>query len=209
MESLRWLRRTGFGQTGLAGLATGYVLSGGLLSRHKAFPKDELFGMTSQIRRAASSVPANIAEGYGRDSKGEYIQFLRVAQGSLKELETHLTLSMRVGLMSESETKNVFEECDDLGRMLHRLIRSLQRSSPHGRLQNIGKHFQDLVAYGLLATYRSAHCRPAACRPAYLPRLPIAPRYPRRFEIRSLAERPSVRFPACAGRRVASQVRPR
>jgi four helix bundle protein len=92
----------------------------------KRFPKDELFGMTSQIRRAASSVPANIAEGYGRDSKGEYVQFLRVAQGSLKELETHVTLSRRVGLMSESETKNVLEDCDHLGRMLHRLIRSLQ-----------------------------------------------------------------------------------
>ena len=98
----------------------------------KRFPKDELFGMTSQIRRAASSVPANIAEGYGRDSTGEYIQFLRVAQGSLKELETHLTLSRRVGLVSESETKNVLEECDHLGRMLHRLIRSLQQSSPTG-----------------------------------------------------------------------------
>ena len=98
----------------------------------KRFPKDELFGMTSQIRRAASSVPANIAEGYGRDSTGEYIQFLRVAQGSLKELETHLTLSCRVGLMAESETEDVLEECDHLGRMLHRLIRALQRSSPTG-----------------------------------------------------------------------------
>jgi len=94
----------------------------------KRFPKDELFGMTSQIRRAASSVPANIAEGYGRDSKGDYIQFLRVSQGSLKELETHLTLSSRVGLLPESEAKNILEHCDHLGRMLHRLIRSLQRS---------------------------------------------------------------------------------
>ena len=92
----------------------------------KRFPKDELFGMTSQIRRAASSVPANIAEGYGRDSRGEYIQFLRVSQGSLKELETHVALSSRVGLTAESETRNVLEECDHLGRMLHRLIRSLQ-----------------------------------------------------------------------------------
>jgi four helix bundle protein len=92
----------------------------------RRFPRDELFGMTSQIRRAASSVPANIAEGYGRDSTREYIQFLRISQGSLKELETHLTLSGRVGLISESETKNVLEECDRLGKMLHRLIRSLQ-----------------------------------------------------------------------------------
>jgi four helix bundle protein len=94
----------------------------------KRFPKDELFGMTSQIRRAASSVPANIAEGYGRNSKGDYIQFLRISQGSLKELETHLTLSRRVGLLGESETKTVLEDCDRLGKMLHRLIRSLQSS---------------------------------------------------------------------------------
>jgi four helix bundle protein len=94
----------------------------------KRFPKDELFGMTSQIRRAASSVPANIAEGYGRNSKGDYIQFLRISQGSLKELETHLTLSRRVGLLGESETNTVLEDCDRLGKMLHRLIRSLQSS---------------------------------------------------------------------------------
>lgn len=97
-----------------------------LLTRR--FPRDELFGMTSQIRRAASSVPANIAEGYGRNSKGDYIQFLRISQGSLKELETHLMLSTRVGLVAESETKNFLEECDRLGKMLHRLIRSLQSS---------------------------------------------------------------------------------
>ncbi len=58
----------------------------------------------------------------------EYIQFLRISQGSLKELETHLMLSTRVALVAESETKNVLEECDRLGKMLHRLIRSLQSS---------------------------------------------------------------------------------
>jgi four helix bundle protein len=97
-----------------------------LLTRR--FPRDEVFGMTAQIRRAATSVPANIAEGYGRDSKGEYIQFLRISQGSLKELETHLTLSRRVGLLGEPETKTVLEDCDRLGKMLHRLIRALQSS---------------------------------------------------------------------------------
>ncbi len=54
----------------------------------KGFPKEETFGLTSQIRRAAASIAANVAEGYGRDSPGQYVNFLRVAQGSLKELET-------------------------------------------------------------------------------------------------------------------------
>jgi four helix bundle protein len=94
----------------------------------KAFPKAELFGMTSQIRRAASSVPANIAEGYGRDSKGDYIQFLRISQGSLKEVETHLILCTRVKLLTESEAQSTLDQCDRLGKMLHRLIRSLQSS---------------------------------------------------------------------------------
>jgi four helix bundle protein len=56
------------------------------------FPRDELFGLTSQIRRAAGSIPANIAEGHGRDNTGNFVQHLRISQGSLKELETHLLL---------------------------------------------------------------------------------------------------------------------
>jgi four helix bundle protein len=62
----------------------------------KEFPKDEIFGPTAQIRRAAASVPANIAEGHGRENTRTLVQFLRVAQGSLKELETHLLLAQRV-----------------------------------------------------------------------------------------------------------------
>lgn len=92
----------------------------------KTFPREELFGMTSQIRRAAASIPANIAEGYGRDSRGDYVYFLRVAQGSLKELETHLLLSIEVELASKSTTDSLLLSCDRLGRMLRSLIRSLQ-----------------------------------------------------------------------------------
>ncbi|UBF24866.1 four helix bundle protein [Kovacikia minuta CCNUW1] len=55
----------------------------------KTFPKEEIYGMTAQIRRASASIPANIAEGYGREYRQEHIQSLRIAQGSLKELETH------------------------------------------------------------------------------------------------------------------------
>jgi four helix bundle protein len=63
----------------------------------RVFPRDELFGLTAQIRRAGASIPANIAEGYGRDNPGSYVQFLRIAQGSCKEVETHVLLSVRVG----------------------------------------------------------------------------------------------------------------
>lgn len=70
------------------------------------FPKAEAYGMTSQIRRAAVSIPANIAEGYGRDSTGNFVSFLKVAQGSLKELETHLMLTVRVGIAQQDEVQD-------------------------------------------------------------------------------------------------------
>lgn len=91
----------------------------------KIYPKDELYGMTSQIRRAAASIPANIAEGYGREYRKEYMQFLRIAQGSLKELETHLLLSQRVDLATAEMTAPILTECDSLGKMLRSLIRKL------------------------------------------------------------------------------------
>jgi four helix bundle protein len=89
------------------------------------FPRDELFGLTSQIRRAAASIPANIAEGWGRESTGAYIQFLRIAQGSCKELETHAVLAQRV-LGQEKEMAEVLAASDTVGKMLRGLIRSLQ-----------------------------------------------------------------------------------
>jgi len=95
----------------------------------KGFPKEEIFGLTSQIRRAAASVPANIAEGYGRDSAGHYVNFLRTAQGSLKELETHLLLSARIGLVSTSCIEGILARSENVGKMLRGLIRSIQRSS--------------------------------------------------------------------------------
>lgn len=93
----------------------------------RQFPKDELYGMTSQIRRSAASVAANIAEGHGRNGRSEYMRFLRVAQGSLKELETHLTLASRVGLVSDSAIAEVLEQSEGLGKMLRALIRSLEK----------------------------------------------------------------------------------
>ncbi len=91
-----------------------------------AFPKDEVFGLTSQIRRSASSIPANIAEGHGREQTKSFIQYLRIAQGSLKELETHLLLSERTGLAVESDVAPLLELSDEIGRMLRSMIRKLQ-----------------------------------------------------------------------------------
>jgi four helix bundle protein len=93
----------------------------------RSFPNEELFGMSAQIRRAAASIPANIAEGNGREQTRTYIQFLRIAQGSLKELETHLLLSERLQLAGSARISEILSDCNGVGRMLRALIRSLQR----------------------------------------------------------------------------------
>ncbi len=92
----------------------------------KNFPTQEMYGFTSQIRRASVSIPANIAEGYGREYRKSYIQFFRIAQGSLKELETHLILSARVNLTTSEAVNPILQECEFLGKMLRSLIRSLE-----------------------------------------------------------------------------------
>ena len=92
----------------------------------RPFPREEMFGLTSQIRRSAGSVPANIAEGHGREHTGSFIQHLRIAQGSLKDVETHLILAERVGTAESDMVKPLLDQCESLGRMLRGLIRSLQ-----------------------------------------------------------------------------------
>jgi four helix bundle protein len=92
----------------------------------REFPRDELFGLTSQITRAAGSIPANIAEGHGRENTGSFVQHLRISQGSLKEMETHLLLADRVGIMPEQDLQPVLAQCESLGKMIRALIRSLQ-----------------------------------------------------------------------------------
>ncbi|MEI9421692.1 four helix bundle protein [Mesorhizobium sp. Cs1299R1N1] len=96
-------------------------------SATKAFPNSEVYGMTSQIRRSSVSIAANIAEGHGRENTGSFIQFLRIAQGSLKELETHLIVSGKIGLMVEVEVARLLKQADEIGKMLHSMIRSLQQ----------------------------------------------------------------------------------
>ena len=94
----------------------------------KTFPKEEVYGMVSQIRRAAVSIPANIAEGYGREYRNQYIQFLRIAQGALKELETHLLLAVRVELITMQIGQPLLAQCESTGKLLRALIRALQKT---------------------------------------------------------------------------------
>lgn len=89
-------------------------------------PDTERYGMTSQMQRAATSIPANIAEGYGRESRQDFIRFLRIAQGSLKELETHVLLAVRVHVLPVERGDDVLAMTEDLGKMLRAFIRSLQ-----------------------------------------------------------------------------------
>jgi len=93
------------------------------------FPKSETYGLISQIRRAATSIPANIAEGYGRGTRKEYLQFIMVAQGSLKELETHLIVSEKLSYLTASQAARLLTQTDELGRMMGSLIRKLKASS--------------------------------------------------------------------------------
>ena len=95
-------------------------------AKTRSFPRSEMFGLTAQIRRSAASVPANIAEGNGRENTGAYIQFLRVSQGSLKELETHVLLAQSVELMGQEDAEEILAKCERVGKLLRSLIRTLQ-----------------------------------------------------------------------------------
>ncbi|WP_234989096.1 four helix bundle protein [Fibrobacter sp. UWB15] len=90
-----------------------------------AFPKDEMFGLTSQMRRAAVSIASNIAEGEGRKSRNEFSHFLGIALGSKSELETQIVLSEPVNLLKTSETESIKKSLDDIWKMLTALRRKL------------------------------------------------------------------------------------
>ncbi len=92
----------------------------------KRFPKSETYGLTSQVRRAAVSVAANIAEGYGRLHRGDYLKFLAIANGSLKELETEILIARDLGYCSSEGAQMLLSAADRVGRMLASLIRRLR-----------------------------------------------------------------------------------
>ena len=92
----------------------------------KLFPKEELFSLTSQLRRATISIPANIAEGAGRGSDKDFSRFLRIALGSLFEVETYIILSRELNYLNENNYENLLKAVDEIGRMINGLIRSFK-----------------------------------------------------------------------------------
>lgn len=93
----------------------------------KAFPSEEQYGLTSQIRRCSVSVPSNIAEGFGRKSKQDFIRFLRISMGSLFELQTQLRISLNLEYITSEHFNLLFENTKELERMLSAFIRSINK----------------------------------------------------------------------------------
>lgn len=101
----------------------------GLSSR---FPKDEMYGLTSQVRRAVVSVPSNIAEGEGRNAPNDFARFLSIAHGSLREVETQLLVAVRLKYLAEKDITNAMTLCEETGRIINGLKRSLKSRSESG-----------------------------------------------------------------------------
>ena len=99
------------------------------MSTH-CFPKEEIFGLTSQLKRAVVSVPSNIAEGQGRDSHNEFIRHLSVAYGSLMEVETQLQIACNLGYLKSETLKQLLTNTAEVGRLLNGLSRSLKNPYP-------------------------------------------------------------------------------
>jgi four helix bundle protein len=93
----------------------------------RAFPKDETYGLTNQLRRAAASVPANIAEGCGRNGDAELARFLDIAMGSVTELDSHLILARDLGYLPPAQYEHLAAEVDGVSRMLATFIARLRR----------------------------------------------------------------------------------
>lgn len=91
------------------------------------FPKEEIYGLTSQVRRAAVSIPSNIAEGQGRQTTPDFLRHLSIAYGSLLEMETQHLISLRLGYVAPDVSENILERSGEVGRLLNGLIASLTR----------------------------------------------------------------------------------
>ena len=93
-----------------------------------SLPANERFELSAQLRRAAVSIPSNIAEGYARESAASYVHFLKIARGSLREIETQILLAQRLHLIGEELAAPGLVQCDKVGRLLHGLIKSVEKT---------------------------------------------------------------------------------
>jgi len=103
----------------------------------KSFPRREDYGLTSQVRRCAVSIPSNIAEGYGRHSRNEYIRFLQITLGSLYELQTQLEIAANLGYLKKEEFDALYESTREVERMLSVLMRRLTEGGGKGAEQQM------------------------------------------------------------------------
>lgn len=92
----------------------------------KNFPKEEIFGLTSQIRRSSISIPSNIAEGFGRDSNKEYLRFLNISIGSLFEMQTQLEIAKNIQYLNDEEFNNLYDDSREIERMLVSFISKIK-----------------------------------------------------------------------------------
>lgn len=95
----------------------------------KSFPKEELFGLTSQLRRCSISIPSNIAEGSGRESNKEYVRFLNISVGSLFELQTQLEIAKNIDYLTQEQFNKQYEDSRELERMLISFIKKVKERS--------------------------------------------------------------------------------
>jgi four helix bundle protein len=113
----------------------------------KQFPKGEQFGLTPQMRRSAVSIPANIAEGQGRLSRGDFARFLQIARGSLTETETHLLIAIKLEYVTREEAKPIWHRLQEASRLLTKLMHSIakEKSTCGGKIAEGGEvyHFED------------------------------------------------------------------
>lgn len=106
-----------------------YQLTLDVYKTSRKFPREELYGVTSQLRRSAASIPANIAEGCGRDGSAELARFIQIAMGSASETELHLLLARDIGLLSQAEHEQIAEQVVEVKKMLTSLWQKLKAES--------------------------------------------------------------------------------
>lgn len=93
----------------------------------KRFPKEEIYGLVSQLRRAVVSIPSNIAEGQGRKTKREFVQFLSIAHGSLREVETQVLIAERIGYVDPKQVEDIMACTGEIGRLINGLSNALSK----------------------------------------------------------------------------------